>query len=173
MRKYPGQSEQIKDFIEAVCSQVKSKWAHNLLKYELTAHIEDQKSAYMQAGADELTAEARAIEQMGDPVEVGGYFNQVHRRRPEFIPNVIMWALAGIIALACISFSVILFIIIFFAGQPVIALIMGASSIIFSLIAAFTFVTVWKVTADWIFGYMLVRDYRHRREEMINRRKEL
>jgi hypothetical protein len=100
MGKYPEQSGQIKDFIETVCGQVKSKWAHNLLAYELTAHIEDQKSAYIKAGMDEFTAEARAIEEMGDPAVVGGQFNQIHRHRGDFIPNIIMWVIAGAIALA-------------------------------------------------------------------------
>jgi len=167
MRKYPQQSERVKEFIEIVCSQVKSKWAHNLLSYELSGHIEDQKSAYMEAGIDELTAELRAIEDMGDPVEAGGQFNKVHRHRPDTLPNIIMWVIAGIITLTGTVSGGILFFTVFMAGrQYILATAIGVSFILFSLLIAFTFITMWKTIADMILGYQLVSDYKRRRDKM-------
>jgi len=166
MRKYPQQSERIKEFAEIVCSQVKSKWAHNLLKYELTAHIEDQKAAYLEAGIDEFTAEARAIEEMGDPVEVGSYFNQVHRFNRERIPNIIMWIIAGIIALiGTVSGLILLFAVLMAGRQYILAVAVGVSFIFFGLLIAFTFVTVWIGVSDMILGYQLIKDYKSRQEK--------
>ena len=165
MRKYPGQSERIKEFTEIVCSHVKSKWAHNLLKYELSAHIEDQKSAYIEAGIDNFTAEERAIEEMGDPAEVGGQFNKVHRFRRDLLPNIIMWIIAGIIALAGTVSGGILFFMTMMANH-VLAYALCLSFLLFSWGIAFLFITVWKVAEDMFVGYTLVKDYKRRREKL-------
>ena len=169
MRKYPQQSEQVKEFAASVCGHVKAKWVHNLLSYELTGHIEDQKSAYIAAGIDEFTAEARAIADMGDPAELGGYYNQVHRYRRDLIPGVIMWVIAGIIALVGTVGGGIWIAMAVIAGAGRLSYALGVSFMLFGWLIAFAFVTVCKVTGDWVFGHLLVRDYQRRRENLLKR----
>ena len=166
------QSESVKYFIRQVCGQVKAKWAHNLIGYELAAHIEDQKSAYIKAGMDELTAELKAIEQMGEPFIIAEEYDKIHRVKPGLIPEVIMWVFAGSITLAGITAGIILFAMMFLAGNDTIAFaafIAGGTCIIFGVLLGFMVLTVWKVAADTIFGYMLVRDYRRRRNKFKNK----
>ena len=165
MRKYPGQSERIKEFTEIVCSCVKSKWAHNLLSYELGAHIDDRKTAYINAGIDKFTAEERAIEDMGDPAVIGGQFNRIHRYRKDLLPNIIMWIIAGIFAFAGTVSGIILFFISFM-GEAHLLSALGLSFILFSWLIAFSFITVWKVAEDMFLGYTLIKDYKRRRAKL-------
>ena len=120
----------------------------------------------MRLGIDEFIAEEKAIEEMGDPVAVGSQFNQIHRHRPELLPNIIMWTIAGIIALASIISGTLIFIVMLTANW-VIGIISGAAFIIFGCIIMAAFITIWKGIADIIWGYQLINDYKRR----IERRK--
>ena len=46
---------------------------------EVEDHIEDQKQVFMAEGMKEEEAEKAAVEEMGDPVEVGVEMDQIHR----------------------------------------------------------------------------------------------
>ena len=48
------------DYISAVLEQVRCKSAHEPLKQELEAHIDDQAEAFISAGLPESEAEDRA-----------------------------------------------------------------------------------------------------------------
>jgi len=80
--------------------QIRSKRAKGLIAEEISRHIEDQKDAYRQDGDDENTAMAKALEQMGDPVEVGKQLDKIHR------PKIEWRVLAAALVLCCIGIFV-------------------------------------------------------------------
>lgn len=50
-----------------------------IVERELEAHIEEQKADFMASGMTESEAEAAAVAEMGDPVEVGVDMDRIHR----------------------------------------------------------------------------------------------
>ncbi|MCG8498964.1 MAG: FtsW/RodA/SpoVE family cell cycle protein [Firmicutes bacterium] len=66
-------------FLDAVCSLIKVKAVHKNIRKELRAHIDDQKQAYRAKGISEEEAAAKAIEQMGDPLQIGKELNEAHK----------------------------------------------------------------------------------------------
>lgn len=70
---------EIESFLDRVCDYVSYKRLHKALKKELTDHLEDLILEYEKAGMDTQAAVEKAIEQMGNPEEIGKGFNQVHQ----------------------------------------------------------------------------------------------
>ena len=79
------------EFLAAVCSQIRFKRIHHPIADELAGHIDDLADEYAARGMDENTAAARAVSEMGDPVEVGKALDRVHRPRVE-------WSILGLAA---------------------------------------------------------------------------
>ncbi|MDA7025111.1 FtsW/RodA/SpoVE family cell cycle protein [Bacillus sp. CLL-7-23] len=71
-------------FIQKTCEQVRFKAAHKGIEQELAAHIEDNMEEFIAQGLDEKTASEKAIKCMGDPIEIGGALNKVHRSQTEW-----------------------------------------------------------------------------------------
>ncbi|SEL12748.1 cell division protein FtsW, lipid II flippase [Butyrivibrio sp. ob235] len=69
----------MEEYIKKLLEQVRFKKAHRGIAEEIRAHIEDQIEDNMAAGMDREAAEKAAIEDMGDPVEVGISMDRVHR----------------------------------------------------------------------------------------------
>ena len=59
------------EYIEEVTSQMRCKRARTMVAKELADHIEDQTDAYLREGMPLQQAQAEAVRQMGDAVEVG------------------------------------------------------------------------------------------------------
>ena len=59
------------DFITKTLEQIRWKKAHDSVRKELSDHIEDQKNAFLDMNMDENEAEERAVQEMGDPMDVG------------------------------------------------------------------------------------------------------
>lgn len=74
----------IEDYLQKACSQIRYKGIHSSIRNELTDHIEEQKSQYIKQGLTEEVAIQKAVEQMGDPVEVGKQLDKAHRPKIEF-----------------------------------------------------------------------------------------
>ena len=74
------QSKQ-QEYIELVTEQMRCKKARDMVAVELLNHIEDQAEAYEEFGLLHEDAVNRAVEQMGDPVEVGTQMDRIHRPR--------------------------------------------------------------------------------------------
>ena len=88
----------MEEYIKKLLEQVRFREAHQGIHDELKAHIEDQIEANISCGMDEDTAEKRAVEDMGDPVEVGISLDRVHR--PQIAWGVIIAAvLVGVIGI--------------------------------------------------------------------------
>ena len=68
-------------YVEAVLGGVRWKRAHETVRRELVAHVEDQMEAYLQDGMPKEQAEEKAILDMGDAAQVAkGYDRVLHPR---------------------------------------------------------------------------------------------
>lgn len=76
---------EIDNYLDKVCSRVKFARAHKGLKKELRNHIDDQINDYIKKGLDKDEATIKAIEQMGDPLEVGEDLNEIHKPQTDWI----------------------------------------------------------------------------------------
>lgn len=70
------------EYMELLSGQIRSSRARTEVCREIRAHIEDQAEAYRKTGMEPESAENRAVEQMGDPVEVGVEMDRIHRPKP-------------------------------------------------------------------------------------------
>lgn len=87
-----------REYVEAVCSQIRWKKARDGIREELEGHISDQSGAYVGGGMSEAEATEAAVKQMGDPVEVGLQLDRLHRpkRQPMMLLLVFAIALSGL-----------------------------------------------------------------------------
>ena len=69
----------MEEYIKILLEQVRFEKAHKAIGDEIRAHIEDQAEANISEGMDKETAEKKAVEDMGDPVETGIALDKVHR----------------------------------------------------------------------------------------------
>ncbi len=72
------------EYLETLTEQIRNKHAKKLVQEEITAHIEDQKEAYLLSGKDEEEAERLAVLEMGNPVDAGLQLDKVHRPKTDF-----------------------------------------------------------------------------------------
>ena len=61
----------MEEYIKMLLEQVRFEKAHKAIGDEIRAHIEEQIEANISDGMDRVTAEKKAVEDMGDPMEVG------------------------------------------------------------------------------------------------------
>ncbi len=76
---------QIKEFLNSVCEQIKYKPITEEISDELQNHIEEQKEYYIEKGMNEKEAEAKSINQMGNPEEIGKKLNKIHKPKLDWI----------------------------------------------------------------------------------------
>lgn len=93
-----------KKYIQTVTEQIRCKRALPLVIKELEDHIEDQKLDYIEAGMDHTEAEAAAVLEMGDPVEVGVEMDRIHRPK-------MAWKMIGMIAFLNLAGIVLMYLI--------------------------------------------------------------
>lgn len=65
-------------FIKAMLSQVKNPFVRNSIRNEYMNHIQDLIENELESGLSLEEAEIQAINQLGDPLEIGQSLNQVH-----------------------------------------------------------------------------------------------
>lgn len=78
-------------FMTKVLEQIKYKKIHSTISRELNNHISELAGSYMEEGMEEEQAYDRAVEQMGDPVEIGRRLHKTHRPKIE-------WSIVGLLA---------------------------------------------------------------------------
>lgn len=71
--------EKKEDYLQAVGQEIRWRRARRQLTRELSDHIADQEADFLSQGMEPQEAARRAVEEMGDPVEVGQSMNQLHR----------------------------------------------------------------------------------------------
>lgn len=74
----------LQEFYDSICSHIRYKGVHKRIIQELEDHIQQQKLEYTRQGMDEETALQKAIEQMGDPEEIGSRFDKTYRPRTDW-----------------------------------------------------------------------------------------
>ena len=95
------------DFITKTLEQIRWKKAHDSVRKELSDHIEDQKNAFLDMNMDENEAEEMAVQEMGDPVEVGALLDNSYRPRTDkgLIFGGVMLTLVGILISCILDFG--------------------------------------------------------------------
>lgn len=69
----------VEEYIRIVAEQIRCKKARGLVSDEIRAHIEDQAFVYEEEGIEKEQAVAKAVKDMGDPIEVGISLDRIHR----------------------------------------------------------------------------------------------
>lgn len=86
---------QIKEFLNAVCEQIKYKPIRNSISEELENHIEESKENYIEEGMQKEEAEEKAIAQMGNAEEIGKKLNKIHKPKLDWKLLIILIVLLG------------------------------------------------------------------------------
>lgn len=71
-------------FLQNVTEQIRCVRARDGIARELSDHITDQAAAYEEAGEAHEEAVNRAVQEMGDPVEVGVELDRIHRPQIDY-----------------------------------------------------------------------------------------
>ncbi len=71
----------IQEYLNTVAEQIRWKRARPSVTLELEQHLLDQRDAFMNKGCED--AERMAVEEMGDPVELGLRLDNIHRPQPQ------------------------------------------------------------------------------------------
>ncbi|WP_461207668.1 FtsW/RodA/SpoVE family cell cycle protein [Clostridium sp. DL1XJH146] len=97
----------ISKFLSDVCTEVKYKEVHPELANELQGHIEELKNEYIENGMNEDEGIKKAVQQMGDPFEIGKKLNKTHRPKTEWsiVALIIAMVFIGVITLLSLSSS--------------------------------------------------------------------
>ena len=83
----------MEEYIKKLLEQIRFQKAHKAIEDEIRLHIEDQIKENISGGMDKDTAEKKAVEDMGDPVDAGIALDKVHR--PQVAVGVIVIALVS------------------------------------------------------------------------------
>jgi len=97
------QFDQKEDYLELMKGQIRCKKAKSLVAEEIDHHIEDQKASYIKKGDDENRAMVKALEQMGDPIDIGKRLDKIHKPRIEWRILLVVLALCCLGVLAQLS----------------------------------------------------------------------
>ena len=92
----------MEEYIKKLLEQIRFRKAHKAIGDEIRLHIEEQISANISDGMDKETAEKKAVEDMGDPVDAGIALDKVHR------PQIAYGVIIGAIVLGIIGIKVLL-----------------------------------------------------------------
>lgn len=86
------------EYLEQVTGQMRCKKARDMVAEELKNHIEDQAESYEEFGLGKEEAQLRAVEQMGDPIEVGTSMDRIHRPKIDvrLILFIVMFTVLGV-----------------------------------------------------------------------------
>lgn len=92
-------TDHVEQFVEDVTEQIKYKPIRASIEEELRGHLEDRAEEYSGEGMDSSSAVKKAVEQMGNPSEIGIRLNEEHQVKNNWLlPMMILGAVAlGII----------------------------------------------------------------------------
>ena len=82
----------VNEFIQKVLTKVKYKKVHPMLAKELYDHIECIKEDYCNEGMEEEKAYEQAIQQMGEPEEIGTDLYRMHKPRTDWMVILLIGA---------------------------------------------------------------------------------
>ncbi len=84
----------MEEFIKILTEQMRCAKARDSVARELTNHIIDQTEVYEQSGMENDKAVAKAVHEMGDPVEIGVSMDRIHRPQTDWRMILLMFALS-------------------------------------------------------------------------------
>ena len=153
-------SPKFEEFLSKVTSKVKSKEAHNMIKKELTNHLQELSQSYKKRGFSKKDADEKAIQEMGNPFTIGENLNPLHKPKMDWVLIVLFVIIAGISFLPLVG------------GIPEISLsntyFMGRQAIWYTLavfvIIGFIFFDYQKLKNWWMYFYasgLLIHLYLH------------
>ena len=92
-------SEWEQAFLDTVCSEVRWRAAHPVIRSELSDHIEDQKEALLRSGLTTEAAQEQTLRQLGEAEELGQLFDASYRPAATFgvLAPIALYALLGIV----------------------------------------------------------------------------
>ncbi len=67
------------EFISSVIRQIRFPFDRKIIAIELSDHLSELESSFIDASFDPMTAKMRAIQEMGDPEVIGYELNKVHK----------------------------------------------------------------------------------------------
>ena len=95
-------NKHVSDFLREVCMQVKYKKIHGELAVELQEHIHELMEEYIEQGLDQDEAAQKAVEHMGNPIEIGKGLHKTHRPKTE-------WSIIVLISILVVSGGFVLY----------------------------------------------------------------
>lgn len=84
----------MEEFIKTLTEQIRCAKARGGVARELSNHIIDQTKAYEQSGMEHGEAVAKAVREMGDPVEIGVSMDRIHRPQIDWKMILLIFALS-------------------------------------------------------------------------------
>jgi cell division protein FtsW (lipid II flippase) len=72
-------------FLNEVIAQIRSKEAKKYVADELSYHLKEAKSVWIEKGLTGTEAEEKAVEKMGSPIQLGQQLNKLHRPKVDWI----------------------------------------------------------------------------------------
>ena len=84
------------EYLKIRTDQIRCRMARKEVEDEIRGHIEDQTRDFLSEGMERDEAEAAAVREMGNPVEVGNQMDRIHR---PFMP----WGMIALIVLLSIA----------------------------------------------------------------------
>lgn len=101
------QYKSIKEYIGIISSQIRFKKARDSASQEIESHIIDLKEDYIKLGMEEIEAETKAVNEMGDAVDIGLRLDRIHRPKINmmliFIVGVMLLMGVGLLYLTSLS----------------------------------------------------------------------
>ncbi|GAE27727.1 cell division protein FtsW [Halalkalibacter wakoensis JCM 9140] len=91
-------SSPFEPFVKKVTSKVKSKEAHEMIKKELTHHLQELSHSYQKIELTKEEADEKAVQAMGNPFSIGTNLNRLHKPKMDWI------VLALFVAIVAVSF---------------------------------------------------------------------
>lgn len=85
----------IKAFLNNVSKEIKYEPAKKAISEELELHMKEIKEDYINDGIDEITAEEKAVHQMGSAEEIGKSLNKIHRPQLDWKLLILIAILMG------------------------------------------------------------------------------
>ncbi|MED4402248.1 FtsW/RodA/SpoVE family cell cycle protein [Metabacillus fastidiosus] len=153
-------SPKFEEFLSKVTSKVKYKEARNMIKKELTNHLQELSQSYKNRGFSKEDADEKTIQEMGNPFTIGENLNALHKPKMDWVLIVIFIIIAGISFLPLVG------------GVPEISLsstyFVGQQAIWYTIavpvILGFLFFDYQKLKNWWMYFYaggLLVHLYLH------------
>jgi cell division protein FtsW (lipid II flippase) len=141
------QSEALKQFLQRVQDQIKSKEAKCFVQQELQVHILERKKEFIAQGNTEEEAETLALNQMGNPISLGKEMQKIHKPKVDWLLVVLFSAvlLIGTVPYYFLSFDISSVQTAFFHSQ------MKWSLLSVTVVIAFMFFDYRKLKKLWPF----------------------